>query len=246
MAVFIPAQAQAEVSVLPSVLVKIKPSIVAVGTFMTKRSPRAQFLGTGFAVRDGSLVVTNAHVVASAVDTEHKEELAVFYRLADVEKSVLAKLVALDSVHDVAILKLQDAKLPPLTLGKASTVQEGQQYAFTGYPMGMVLGLYPVTHRGIVSAISPNIIPVLSASQITPKLLKNLQQPYNVFQLDATAYPGNSGSPLYNSETGEVVGIVNKVFVQESKESALSKPSGISYAVPVEYIEKLLNEKNLK
>ena len=54
-----------------------------------------------------------------------------------------------------------------------------------------------------------------------------------VFQLDATAYPGNSGSLLYDPETGEVVGIINKLFVKESKEVVLEKPSGITYAIPV-------------
>jgi serine protease Do len=243
---FLPAQAYAEVSALPSAIAKIKPSIVAVGTFMAKRNPRAEFLGTGFAVGDGSLIVTNAHVVPPGMDYEHKEEIAVFYRADNEDKVVLAKLVALDPAHDIAVLKLAGAKLPAIKLGNVALVREGQLYAFTGYPMGMVLGLYPVTHRGIVSAISPNAIPMIIPGHINPKIIKHLQKPYDVFQLDATAYPGNSGSPLYNAETGDVVGIINKVFVQESKESVLSKPSGISYAIPVDHIEKLLLEKKLK
>ena len=31
-----------------------------------------------------------------------------------------------------------------------------------------------------------------------------------VYQRDGTAYPGNSGSPLYSPVTGEVVGIITK------------------------------------
>jgi S1-C subfamily serine protease len=73
-------------------------------------------------------------------------------------------------------------------------------------------------------------------------MLKRLQSPYNVFQLDAIAYPGNSGSPLYDESTGKVVGILNKVFVQGSKENALSNPSGISYAIPSEHIKNLLTQ----
>jgi serine protease Do len=230
----------ADISHLPATIASVKPSIVAVGSFMAKRNPRAQFWGTGFAVADGSLVVTNAHVVATELDVAHKEELAVFYRADHKDQALLAKTVAVDTTHDVAILKLAGGKLPSLRLGKVDTVKEGQQYAFTGYPIGMVLGLYPVTHQGIIAAISPNITPLVATGHINPKLLKNLQTPYDVFQLDATAYPGNSGSPLYDITTGEVVAIVNKVFVQESKENALSKPSGISYAIPVNHIEKLL------
>ena len=234
---------RAETDRLPTTIAKLKPSIVAVGTFMAKRNPRALFLGTGFAVGDGRLVVTNAHVVPNSLDVKHNEELAVFYRQGDDEKATLVKLVALDNVHDLAVLKLATGKLVAAQLGKASAVQEGQTYAFTGFPIGMVLGLYPVTHKAMVSAISPNIIPMLAINANNGKAVRQLQQPYDIFQLDATAYPGNSGSPLYDMETGAVVGIINKTFVQESKENVLSKPSGISYAIPANYIDKLLNEK---
>lgn len=241
----LPNQVVAEASSLPSVLEKIKPGIVAVGSFMVKRNPRAQFLGTGFAVGDGSLVVTNAHVLPDKLDYQHLEELAVFSRTGNQDKAILAKAIVIDKTHDLALLKLAGGKLPALKLGDASLVKEGQLYAFTGYPMGMVLGLYPVTHRGLVSAISPNVIPMINSDYLSPKVLNRLQNSYDVFQLDATAYPGNSGSPLYDMDTGYVVGIVNKVFVQESKESVLSKPSGISYAIPANHIQKLLNTKGL-
>ena len=39
---------------------------------------------------------------------------------------------------------------------------------------------------------------------------------------------------------GEVVGITNEVFVKESKEAVLEKPSGISYATPVRHVKELL------
>ena len=64
-----------------------------------------------------------------------------------------------------------------------------------------------------------------------------------MFQLDATAYPGNSGSPLYDPATGEVIGIVNMVFVKGTKESALTQPSGITYAIPSRYLIELLKVK---
>ena len=63
---------------------------------------------------------------------------------------------------------------------------------------------------------------------------------FPVFQLDATAYPGNSGSPIYDPVTGEVLGIVNMVFVKGTKEAALTEPSGITYAIPASHLEALL------
>jgi S1-C subfamily serine protease len=63
-----------------------------------------------------------------------------------------------------------------------------------------------------------------------------------VLQLDATAYPGNSGSPLYNPDNGQVVGIVSSVFVKSSKENVLKDPSGITYAVPIRFARALLKK----
>ena len=103
----------------------------------------------------------------------------------------------------------------------------------------------PVTHRGIVSSITPIAVPQLAASLLNPKLIKRLSRPYDVFQLDATAYPGNSGSPLYDPGSGEVVGIVNRVFVKESKENVLEHPSGITYAIPINHAAALLRAAGL-
>jgi len=132
--------------------------------------------------------------------------------------------------------------LPALALGDSSRVREGEYYAFTGFPIGAVLGLYPVTHRGIVSSITPMAVPAFGAQQLNSTLIKRLREPYDVFQLDATAYPGNSGSPLYRMEDGAVVGVINKVFVKETKEQVLTSPSGIAYAIPSVYIVELLKK----
>jgi S1-C subfamily serine protease len=93
----------------------------------------------------------------------------------------------------------------------------------------------------MVSAITPIAIPQAHASELQPALVRRLASAmFPVFQLDATAYPGNSGSPIYDPATGDVVGIVNMVFVKGTKESALSQPSGITYAVPAKHIAALL------
>jgi len=144
------------------------------------------------------------------------------------------------------VLRITGRPLPALSLSKSPSVREGEFYAFTGFPIGMVLGLNAVTHRGIVSAISPIAIPQLSAQLLEKNLVARLTAPYNVYQLDATAYPGNSGSPLYDPSTGQVVGIINKVFVQESKETVIQKPSGISYAIPVNHIRELLRKLGIE
>lgn len=231
---------------LPDTVAKIKPSIVAIGTYQRTRAPAAVFRGTGFVVGDGRLVITNAHVLPETMDYKKKEQLGLFFKEGSKTGFRSAKKLAVDKEHDIALLRLSGKPLPAMKLGLSEKVREGELYAFTGFPIGMVLGLYPVTHRGIVSAISPIVIPVHNSRQLNPEMIRRLREPYKVFQLDATAYPGNSGSPLYDTKTGSVVGVINKVFVKESKETVIQKPSGISYAIPIKYAQKLLNKTDIK
>ena len=132
--------------------------------------------------------------------------------------------------------------LPALSLADGDGVREGTEIAFTGFPIGMALGLYPVTHRGIVSAISPMAPPQLGSRVLTAKMIRAMRDPYDVLQLDATAYPGNSGSPVYDQASGRVLGVINSVLIKETKEAVIEKPSGISYAIPVRFIHELLKQ----
>lgn len=225
---------------LTELIAKNKPSIVAVGTYRENRSPNGIFLGTGFAVAEGDLIITNAHVLPQKLDDANFERLAIFYRFKQVLITRFVDVKVIDSHHDIALLRLESGKLPALELSEKS-IREGETIFFTGYPIGMVLGLYAVTHKGIVSSISPIAIPASKSKNLNARVIRNLKDPYDVYQLDATAYPGNSGSPVFDSERGEVIGIVNKVFVKASKESAISNPSGITYAIPVRYLKQLLN-----
>jgi len=231
---------------LPDTIEKIKPAIIAIGTYQKTRRPPAVFRGTGFVVPDGRLVATNAHVLPEKIAVDKREFIAVFSGSGSVLDVREGTKVAEDRDHDLVLLRITGRPLIALTLGDSNHVREGEPYAFTGFPIGMVLGLHPVTHHGIVSAITPIAIPQFSAQQLGKKVLSKLTAPYDVFQLDATAYPGNSGSPLYDPTTGAVVGIINKVFIQESKESILQKPSGISYAIPINYLKELMKKAGVE
>ena len=232
---------------LEETIARVKPSIVAVGTYERTRSPAFQFRGTGFVVGDGTLIVTNAHVLPATVDTERRERHAILLPGVRSEdgKEVLvreARPVARDLEHDLALLKIEGAALPALRIGDSTSVREGRSVYFTGFPIGAVLGAYPATHRAIVAAITPIAIPQGRAGQLDAATAKRLAAGvFPVFQLDGTAYPGNSGSPVFEAGSGAVVGIVNMVLVRATKESLLSQPSGIAYAVPAEHLRALLS-----
>jgi len=223
---------------------RVKLSIVAVGTFQATRAPQFRFAGTGFVVGDGTIVATNAHVLPAVLEPgADPEVLVAMLPTADPARPEARRLATLatDAEHDLAVLRMSGAPLPALPLRDSATVAEGDQLLFTGFPIGTVLGLFPATHRAMVAAIAPVAIPAASGQQLDAKVLRRLREgTFSIFQLDATAYPGQSGSPLYDGASGEVVGIINMVLVKSTKESALSQPSGISYAIPSRLLIELL------
>lgn len=236
-AVSIPAWAD-----VADTLQNVKPAVVGVGTFHPTGSPRANLQGTGFVVLDGRHVVSCAHIFEKLLDSEKNETHAVFLG-RDRQMGVrAARLIATDKARDLALLRIEGDPLPTLKLGDSSRAREGWQLYFTGYPIGSVLGLNPSTHRAGLAAIIPIFTPVQHAAQLNARTLRQAQQPYEVFELDAIAYPGNSGSPVWHPDTGEVLGVLNSVYVKGAKEAALSAPSGISYAIPVKYVHSLLEQ----
>jgi serine protease Do len=225
-------------------IAKVKRSVVAVGTYEATRTPAFQFRGTGFAVGDGSLIATNAHVLPSVMDVAGRERLAILVPGQGSEHAQVRDVtrVSVDDDSDLALLKLSGAVLPPLELRDSDSVREGEEILMTGFPIGNVLGPYPATHRGMVAAITPIAIPQQRAADLGGAVLRRLSSgSFMVFQLDATAYPGNSGSPIYDPLTGEVLGVVNMVLVKRTKEDALTHPSGITYALPARHLSALIN-----
>jgi len=225
---------------------KIKPSIVGIGVHTPTGRPQNVLSGSGFIIGNGQYVVTNHHVLPDELNDSLLQKMAVFVGSGQAAVIRKAEIIAISKQHDLAILKLHGAALPAMKLASDKFIREGSSIAFTGFPIGSVLGLYPVTHRGIIASVTPTITPVADSRQISISMLKQLRDPYLVYQLDATAYPGNSGSAMYNQKTGDVLGIINKVFVQESKETVIEKPSGITYAIPVKYLKELLDQNNIE
>ncbi len=247
-AIFVSFATAAQAANISDTIARVKPSIVAVGTFERTRSPQFQFRGTGFAIGDGTTIVTNAHVLPGALDPANAEVIAILLPGPgnDSAQAREAKRIAVDRSSDLALLKIDGAPLPPLKLRDSSTVREGQYVLMTGFPIGAVLGPFPATHRGMISSITPIAIPQGNAAELKSAVVRRLASgSFKVFQLDATAYPGNSGSPIYDPDTGEVLGIVNMVLVKGTKEAALTNPSGITYAVPSSHLEDLLKSAKI-
>lgn len=232
---------------LPDTIAKVKPAVVIVGTYKATNSPRFGLRGTGFVVgqageRNSNLVITNAHVLERPAEADVDATLVVQVRTSPDELQMrTAVVLEVDKVHDLSLLRFEGPAVQALNVGNSDAVQEGQAIAFTGFPIGGALGFSPVTHRGTISSIAAAALPTPSAQTLNAKTIRGLRTgSFNVFQLDGTAYPGNSGGPLFDPDTGAVLGVVNMVFIKGTRESALSAPSGISYAIPSKFIVDLL------
>jgi serine protease Do len=145
-------------------------------------------LGSGFLISKDGHVVTNAHLIADAV------EGGIVVRLRD-GREFSAALIGADPASDIALLKIDGKGLPYVRLGDSRRVQPGQWVAAIGSP----LGLDSSATAGIVSATGRSLP----------------DEGYVQFiQTDVPVNPGNSGGPLFNRR-GEVVG-VNTSFYSAS------------------------------
>ena len=237
-----PVSAQAG---LEELIASAKPSVVAVGVFSPTSSPRFAFRGSGFVVGAGNFVVTNAHVLPEVIPPGGSEGSLVVVVPTQAGGSATAgrsaTLLGRDREHDLALLRIDGPPLPALPLADEPRTREGAAVAIIGFPIGGALGFTPVTHRGIISSITAIALPAPGAQSLNAQAINRLRQgSFDIYQLDATAYPGNSGGPVLDVESGKVIAVINMVLVKGSKETAISHPSGISYAIPVRFVNELL------
>ncbi|AMO25667.1 hypothetical protein UC35_22245 [Ramlibacter tataouinensis] len=172
--------------------------------FRRFRPPRQQEvptrgIGSGFVIDAQGYVLTNAHVVAGA------DQVTVL--LPGSKREYKAKVIGLDRQSDVALLKVEAANLPVVTLGDSDKLKAGEWVAAIGSPFGFANTIT----AGIVSAKERS-------------LPDEIYVPF--IQSDVAVNPGNSGGPLLNTR-GEVVGINSQIY------SPTGGYLGVSFAIPI-------------
>jgi serine protease Do len=159
-------------------------------------------IGSGVIVSPDGYIVTNDHVIDGATEV----------RVTLHDRRILkAKVVGVDKLTDLAVVKVDARDLPAVSWGNSSTLEPGQTVLAFGSPFGYFQ--FSVT-RGIVSAVDrPN------------PYRDDARKPGGYIQTDAAINPGNSGGPLVNAH-GEVVGI-NTFIISNSGSFA-----GAGFAIP--------------
>jgi len=176
-------------------------------------SPTSQEVssGSGFIVSSDGYIVTNGHVV----DDENLD----YSVLLNNEESYVAKVLAIDPITDLAVLKIEAENLPIVELGDSSDLKVGQ----TVIAIGNALGEYSNTvSTGVISGLSRLVV---------AGNYREAEQLVGVIQTDASINPGNSGGPLLDIR-GRVIGI-NTAIVKGAQ--------NIGFAIPVDSIKSPVN-----
>ena len=168
--------------------------------------------GTGFIYDPDGWIVTNRHVVRDA------EALTV--ALND-GREMPAEIIGLDTLTDLAIIKIDATDLPTAPIGSSADLESGQLAIAIGNP----LGYENTVTTGVVSGLGRQVT-ASDATQTTAETLNNL------IQTDAAINPGNSGGPLVNS-AGQVIGVNTAVSTEAQ---------GLGFAIPIDVATPIMQQ----
>lgn len=154
--------------------------------------------GTGFVISEDGMILTNKHVIC--------DESASYSVIFSDGTKQDARVLDVDPLTDLAILKIEATGLVPLELGDSSLLAQGE----TVLAIGNALGEYQNTvTKGIVSGLN-----------------RDLGGNYTgLIQTDAAINEGNSGGPLINL-AGQVIGINTAIRRDGQAE-------GLGFAIPI-------------
>jgi serine protease Do len=210
-------------SMVDTLIKKVSPSVVQI--IVTAYAPledsgrgnagavigRQRASGSGFVIDPEGYIITNAHVVNGAQRIEvvlppPNPDGSLTTALSGRIDTVPARLVGVAREKDLALLKIENTKLPALLLASYRDVRQGHTVFAFGSPEGL---RNSITH-GLISAV---------ARQLDP------DSPLIYIQTDAPINPGNSGGPLVNLN-GEVVGVNTFILSQSGGNE------GLGFAIP--------------
>ena len=217
-----PAGAKTEVAVaagqtpVVDIVKAVSPAVVTiVADGITATDPTTGQTGTGTATGSGvifdanGLILTNHHVVAN-------DPQSLTVNLQD-GRTFPGTIYGIDTLTDLAIVKVDATGLPTAPIGDSASIQVGQQAIAIGSPLGTFTD--SVT-SGIISALG-RTIPVEGGEVLT-----------NLIQTDTAINPGNSGGPLFDP-TGKVIGI---------NTAGSPDAQGIGFAIPIDIARPLMTQ----
>jgi serine protease Do len=170
-------------------------------------------VGSGVIMDPQGYILTNAHVVQRArtlnvlvPDVSGATETGGSDRAEPPATAMPARVVGIDTVTDLAVIKVDKSGLRALKFGDSDRVHPGELVLAFGSP----LGLQDSVSLGVISAVNQQL---------------DTESPMVYLQTDAAINPGNSGGPLIDMR-GDVVGINSMI------ESQSGGNEGVGFSIP--------------
>jgi serine protease Do len=195
---------------------QVMPAVVTIAS-QTSNGPfgNSSGVGSGFIYNASGWILTNRHVVDGADKlTVPLNDTRVFD----------AEVKGIDTLTDLAVVKIDARSLPVAPLGSSASLLLGQLAIAIGNPLG---NFENTVTTGVVSGLGRQI-QAGDVSQTSSEQLNNL------IQTDAAINPGNSGGPLINS-AGQVIGINTAVATAD-------RAQGIGFAIPIDIAKPILQQ----
>jgi len=198
---------------------RVLPSVVSIEA----QSGGGGSTGSGFIIDSSGYILTNSHVIASAVMSGGDIRV----RLND-GSSFDAKVIGRDSSYDLAVIKIIAPNLKALQFGDSDKVAVGDSVIAIGSP----LGLSGTVTLGIISAKDRAV--TAGEGDAESSFI-------NALQTDAAINPGNSGGPLVNS-TGAVIGVNSAIASLGTSFSGQTGSIGLGFAIPINQARKTADQ----
>jgi Do/DeqQ family serine protease len=173
------------------------------------RNRREESRGSGVIVSPDGYILTNAHVVGQS-------QADVTVTLAD-KRDLVARIVGIDEVTDLAVLKVEASDLPVIPWGDSTRLKVAEWVLAIGNPFQF----NQTVTLGIISALGRTNIGIVGYEDF--------------IQTDAAINPGNSGGALINAN-GELIGVNTAIY------SETGGYQGIGFAVPAHLARRIMKE----
>lgn len=230
-------QASAKNTNWETVAKAVQPSVVAIQV----ASGNSGETGSGVIFDEAGHVITNYHVVASAISGNAKVQIELFNG-----KIYDAKVLGSDASTDLAVLEFVSPPkdLQMAALGSSTGLRVAQPVAAIGSP----LGLENTVTTGIISALDRPVVVTQSAEGsgvqipgLNDRSGAGQQVVTNAIQVDAAINPGNSGGPLFDA-SGKVIGITSSIASLGSSNGGQAGSIGIGFAIPVNLVRNVADQ----
>ncbi len=205
------AQATGSELSVQEIIAKNENSVVAISTESVStdtwlRQYVTKGAGSGVIYSEDGYIITNNHVIEDASTIK--------VTLYD-GSSYDATLVASDEQTDLAVIKIDQKGLTPVTIGTMDNLNVGDLVVAIGNPLGTLSG---TATEGIISALEREI--TLDGKTMT------------LIQTSASINPGNSGGGLFD-QFGNLIGIV-------VAKSSGSDVEGLGFAIPCDKVSTVV------